>query len=73
MIAPSASTVGEHAGADQLAADARADHLDAAVIDARPERLAHLLHRLHLRRVAAGLLRACGSARRTGLPNSLQR
>ncbi len=32
----------EHAGADQLAADGRPDHLDAAVFDIRSERLLRL-------------------------------
>ena len=40
----------------QFAGDARPDHLDAAVIDVVAERVAHLLHRRLLRRVAARLL-----------------
>ena len=40
----------------QFARHARADHLDAAVVDRAAERAAHLGHRLLLRGVAARLL-----------------
>ena len=46
----------DHAVGQQLAGHARADHLDAAIVDGVAERAAHLGHRLLLRGVAAGLL-----------------
>ena len=46
----------DRAVGEQLGGNARPDHLDAPILDILAERIANLLHRLLLRRVAAGLL-----------------
>ena len=69
MMPMMVNTRRDRAGPGELAGDARADHLDAAVfVVGRAERRLHLLHHRLLRRVAARLHARRGSARRVGSP-----